>query len=99
MRTPSTSAKPLSCGATARAVSMASATTMSGRRAGRERVDGLRGQTLAADAPVAALDLVDDDPGHAAHVLTFDLDHGVGDLLDHRALLIVVEDAFNDLHV
>jgi len=54
---------------------------------------------LAADAPVTALDLFDDDPGHAAHVLAFDLHHRVGQLLDHLLLLVVAEDAFDDLDV
>src|SRR5215216_657437 len=78
---------------------MASATVTSGGSAGGERVDGLGGQRLPAQAPVTALDLVDDDPGHAAHVLTFDLDHGVRELLDHVALLIVSENALDHLDV
>src|SRR5436190_446208 len=37
------------------------------------------GESHAADAPVAAFHLVDDDPGHLAQVLTFDAHHGLGD--------------------
>jgi hypothetical protein len=50
---------------------------------------------LAADPPIAAFDLLDDDPGHRTHVLAFDGNHRVGELLDHLALLRVGEDAFD----
>src|SRR3954462_6673253 len=100
MRTPPESAKPDSCGASAReAGAMASATAMSGGGACGKRVYGLGRERLAAQAPVAALDLVDDDPGHAAHVLALDLNHGVGQALDHRTLLLVVENALDHLHI
>jgi hypothetical protein len=46
------------------------------------------GQRLAADAPVAAADLLDDHPGDLAQVLAFDRDHGLGQLLDHLLLLL-----------
>src|SRR4051812_6037053 len=97
MRTPSTSANPLRWGATAReAESTVSASSTSARR---ELQHGVGRERLTADAPVAALDLLDDDPGHPAHVLALDLDHGVGQLLDHRILLRVVEDTLDHLHV
>jgi hypothetical protein len=35
-------------------------------------------QRLAADPPVAAVDLLDDDPGDTSHVLALDRDHRVG---------------------
>src|ERR1700750_171078 len=102
MRTPRVSDNPPRPGSRARladpAVSVA-VVIRSGGRAGRERVDGLGGHRLTADAPVPALDLLDDDPGHGAHVLTLDLDHGVGELLDDLLLLMVVEDAFDELDV
>jgi hypothetical protein len=57
------------------------------RRTGCQIVHRLRGQTLAADAPVPAFHFVEDDPGHTAHALTFYGDHCVGDLFDDLALL------------
>src|SRR3954471_18336188 len=99
MRTPSTSAKPLRSGSSARDESMTSAVITSGRHAGLEGAHGVGRQGLAAEAPVTALDLVDHDPGHAAHVLTLDLNHRVGELLDHLRLLVVVEDTFDETDV
>ena len=43
----------------------------------------LRREGLAADPPIAAVHLLDRDPGDGAHGLALDLDHGVGQLLDH----------------
>src|SRR3954454_13650672 len=68
----------------------------SGGDAGPDGLDVLGGDRLAAHAPVAALDLVDDDPRHAAHFLTFDLDHRVGELLDHLLLLALIEDTLDE---
>src|ERR1700734_2618174 len=48
-------------------------------------------EVLAADAPVSALDLLDDHPGDRAQVLALDLDHGLGKLADHLALLLRVK--------
>src|SRR5688572_21562143 len=47
---------------------------------GGQRYDVRRRQWLSPNAPVAALDLFDHDPGHAARVLALDLDHRVGQL-------------------
>src|SRR6476661_963151 len=102
MRTPPDSANPPSPGSRARLADPVVSVAVvigSGGRAGRERVDGLGGHGLAPDAPVPALDLFDDDPGHRAHVLTLDLDHRVGELLDDLLLLVVIEDAFDELDV
>src|ERR687898_2337882 len=71
-----------------------------GRRlSGRERLDVVGAQRLAADAPVAACDLLDDDPGHRAHILAFDRDHRVGEALDDLALLVGREDVLDELDV
>src|SRR5215218_6785080 len=59
----------------------------------------LRREGLAADPPVAAVDLLDRDPRDGAHGLALDLDHGVGQLLDHLLLLVGVEDALDQLDV
>src|SRR5207344_3610049 len=67
--------------------------------AGGEGADVLGGERVARDAPVAALDLLDDAPGDGAHVLALDLDHGVREALDHLALLRGSEDAFDELDV
>ena len=44
-------------------------------------------------------DLLDANPGDAAHHFAFDADHGVGDALDHRAFLGVVEHALDQLNI
>ena len=54
---------------------------------------------LAADAPIAALDLFNDNPGHPAHVLAFDRDHRIGQRLDHLPLLRLGEDALDQLYL
>src|SRR5215217_2343197 len=71
----------------------------SGGRAGRQRVDRLGGQSLPADRPVAALDLVDDAPRHAAHVLALDADHRVREPFGDLRLLLGREDALDELDV
>src|SRR5258706_299509 len=56
-------------------------------------------QRVAGDAPVAALPLLDDNPGDRAHVLAFDLHHGVGQPTHHVLLLLGGEDPLDDLDV
>src|SRR5689334_11857791 len=71
----------------------------SGRLARRESVHRLGRQALAADGPVAALDLLDDAPRDAAHRLALDADHGVGEALGDLGLLLGREDALDELDV
>src|SRR3954452_18063587 len=68
-----------------------------GRRLLLERLDVAGGGPVAVDAPVAALDLLDDDPGDRAQRLTLDVYHRVGEPGDHLALLEIGEDAFDEL--
>src|ERR687897_1932312 len=70
-----------------------------GGHAGREGLDVLGAQRLSAHAPVAACDLLDDDPGHRAHVLALDRDHRVGEALDDLALLVGREDVLDELDI
>src|SRR5688500_11943342 len=65
----------------------------------RECLDVFGAQRLAADAPVAARDLLDDYPGHRAHVLAFDRDHRVSEARDDLALLVGCEDVLDELDV
>ena len=58
-----------------------------------------RRQSIAADAPVAALDFLDRHPRHSPHVLAFDRDHGIGQLLDDLSLLILAENVLDDLNL
>ena len=51
----------------------------------RERASVVRALPPRPQSPLLTSSI--DDPGHLAHVLTFDLDHRVGQLLDHLALL------------
>ncbi len=60
-----------------------------------ERVDVGRPQGLAADRPVAAVELVDPDPGHGAHVLAFHRDHRLGHPGDELLLLLRREDVLD----
>src|SRR6476661_3817044 len=69
------------------------------RHAACHGLDVLGGEGLAADAPVAAGDLLDDAPGHGAHVLALDADHGVGQLAHDVLLLLGGEDALDELDV
>ena len=57
------------------------------------------GEGLAADGPVAALDLFDNHPGDLAHALAFDGDHRVGEFLDDPALLLGGEHVLDELDV
>jgi hypothetical protein len=68
----------------------------SGRLAGRARGEGshvVGPERLTADAPVATVDLLDDHPGDASHVLSFDRDHRIGEALDDLSLLLGCEDS------
>src|SRR5215207_3637568 len=68
-----------------------------GADTGRERLDVLRGERVARDAPVAAADLIDDAPRHRTHVLALDLHHRVGETADDLLLLLGGEDVLDDL--
>src|SRR5215472_1797632 len=63
------------------------------------RLDVGGAQRFSADGPFSAGDLVDADPSDAAHSFTFDLHHCIGDLVDHRLLLVFVENAFNEMDI
>src|SRR3954454_11719422 len=102
MRTPPESAKPDSWGERAlEAGWAASAVSVMGLggHAALHGPDGLGGELLPADRPVAALRLLDVHPGDSAHALALDVDHRIGELLDHLALLLGVEDAFDELDI
>src|SRR5437879_12136307 len=66
---------------------------------GRKILDGFSGQRLTADAPIAARDFGNLDPGDAAHVLAFDRHHGVRELRDHLALLLGIEHVLDDVNL
>src|ERR1700689_453577 len=66
--------------------------------AGGEFLDGFGGQWRAANAPFAARYFPNLYPGHAAHVLTLDRDHGIGQFLDDLVLLLGAEHLFNQMH-
>src|SRR5579859_1964248 len=61
-------------------------------------VDVGGGQGLAADPPVALLNLLHPHPGDAPHGLAFDGDDGLGDLLDQGAFLAGCEDVLDDFN-
>src|SRR3954447_11439119 len=56
-------------------------------------------ERLSADAPLAAAHLLDDHPGHAAHGLTLDLDHGVSQFLHNLLLLRGSEDFLDQAYL
>src|SRR5262245_60341715 len=56
-----------------------------------------RGEAVAGDAPVTAVDLLDEDPGDRPEVLALDFDHRVRDLPDHLLLLLGSEDSLDQL--
>jgi hypothetical protein len=64
-----------------------------------------RARRLAANAPLAAADLLDPHPGHAPHAspststIALDFHHRVGHLFDHLRLLLRVKDAFDHLDI
>src|SRR5207244_13359775 len=66
---------------------------------GCEILDGFGGQRLTADAPIAARDFGNLDPGDAAHALAFDRHHGVRELADHLALLLGIEHVLDDVNL
>src|SRR5437879_13245150 len=65
----------------------------------RELLDGFRGERLTADAPIAARDFGNLDPGDAAHGLAFDRHHGVRELADHLTLLLGIEHVLDDVNL
>src|SRR5262245_57727398 len=52
-----------------------------------------------ANSPIAALHLLDHDPGDLPHVLPFNTDHGVGQLSHNLSLLRIREHTFDDFDV
>src|SRR5690242_358733 len=60
---------------------------------------GLGRQRLAANAPLAAVDLKDFHPCHAAHIFTFDRNHGIGQFLNNLLFLLCVKDAFDQMDI
>jgi len=54
---------------------------------------------LAADAPVAFLDLMDVDQGVGSQRFTLNRDHGFGDSLDHLLLLRGSEHIFDYFNI
>jgi 23S rRNA U2552 (ribose-2'-O)-methylase RlmE/FtsJ len=58
-----------------------------------------RMQRLTTDRAIAAVDLFDDDPGHASHVLPLDRDHCVGETLDDLALFLRREHVLDERDV
>jgi 2-polyprenyl-6-methoxyphenol hydroxylase-like FAD-dependent oxidoreductase len=68
-----------------------------GRVAGvrAKTLDGIGGQRLAADPPIAAVDLIDSHDGDTAKVFTFHLHHRVGHLFEDLLLRLWREDAFD----
>src|SRR5262245_6955062 len=67
--------------------------------AGRKCLHIVCGQRLAADTPVATLDLVDHHERHLTHVLAFDRYHRVSELADHLLLLCRRENVFDQSNV
>ncbi len=63
----------------------------------RHGLDVARGQGLPSDSPTAALHLFDNHPGYRSHFLALDGNHRVGELANHLLLLILGENAFDDL--
>src|SRR4051794_16669793 len=88
--------RPAACATPSRWARAAGALAALRRLARGQRVHRLGGEALAADGPVAALDLVDHAPRDAAHVLAFDADHRVGEALGDLSLLLGREDALDE---
>src|SRR5262249_53923122 len=59
----------------------------------------LGSEWFPANSQIAALHLLDHDPGDLPHVLPFDTDHGVGQFFHHLPLLRVRKDAFNEFDI
>src|ERR1022692_373146 len=64
-----------------------------------QRVDVSSGETVPADAPVTALDLLDDHPRHRTQALALDLHHRLGQLVDYLALLVRGEYPFDQANI
>src|SRR2546429_137694 len=64
-----------------------------------QSVHVVSGQSVAADPPVAALHLLDQAKGHAAHALALDRHHRIGQLADDLALLFLAEHVFDDANL
>src|SRR5262249_3423576 len=73
--------------------------SLAGRCSRCQRLDCGRRHALAANSPIAALDLLDRDHRHLAHVLTLDTNHRLGESLDHLLLLGVRKDSFDHLYL
>src|SRR5207248_11517020 len=67
--------------------------------AASERIDVVSAERLAADAPLAACDLLDHAPDRATHVLALDLDQRVCESPDDLSLLRCREDALDELYL
>src|SRR5882757_2340322 len=65
---------------------------------GSKILDGFGSQRLAADAPFAARDFRNLDPGHSPHVFAFDRHHRVGQFLNDLALLLGIEHVLNEMN-
>src|SRR2546423_1721124 len=65
----------------------------------RQSVDVGRGQSVAADPPVAAFHLFDDAPGDLTHVLPLDRDHCISQLVDDLTLLFFTEHVLDDANL
>jgi hypothetical protein len=63
--------------------------------ASRKCLDIVNGQSIATNAPVAALDLFDNHPRYWPQVLAFDRYHRIGQLADYLLLLLGREHAFD----
>jgi hypothetical protein len=64
---------------------------------GGQRMDVGSFQRLAADRPVTTFELIDANPGDAAHILAFDLDHRRSNLSDEVLLLLGGENVPNHI--
>src|SRR3970040_2451237 len=70
---------------------------ISGRLASGEGVDVGGFERLSTDGPVAAVELVDADPGDTAQALALHGDHGLGNVADELLLLLRREHVFDDV--
>src|SRR5262245_60269406 len=65
----------------------------------RQGLDVLGRERLPANPQTAALYLLNHDPSDFTHVLSFDTDHGVGQLFNHLPLLRIGEHALNEFDI
>jgi hypothetical protein len=86
----------LSCDRRPRFVLLRRVAELSGLPGG-QRLDVRSFQRFAADRPVAAFELIDANPGDAAHILAFDLDHRRSNLSDEVLLLLGGENVLNHI--